>query len=59
LTLPNVYAFILSQLLIALVGFPRLGAAFYTETAHEYTCNQLYDMRHAWYVVPQCRQLDA
>jgi hypothetical protein len=27
LTLPNIYAFILSKLLIALMGFPRLGAA--------------------------------
>jgi len=57
LTFPNVYAFILSKLLIALMGFPRLGAAFYTETAHECTYSQLYDVRHAWYVVPQCRPL--
>ena len=35
LTLPNVYAFILSQLLITLMCFPRLGAAFHTQTAHE------------------------
>jgi hypothetical protein len=42
-----------------LMGFPRLGAAFYTETAHECTYSQLYDMRHAWYVVPQCRPLDS
>jgi hypothetical protein len=35
LTLPNMYAFILSKLLIALMGFPRLGAAFYTETAQK------------------------
>ena len=37
LTLPNVYAFIVSKLQIALIGFLRLGAAFYTETAQEYT----------------------
>jgi len=37
LTLPNVYALILSKLLIALMGFPRLGAAFYTEAADECT----------------------
>jgi len=59
LTLPNVYAFILSKLLIALMGFPRLGAAFYPETAHECTQSKLYDVRHAWYVVPQRRPLDS
>jgi len=59
LTLPDVYAFILSKLLIALMGFPRLGAAFYTETAQECTQSQLYDVRHAWYVVPQCWPLDS
>jgi len=37
LTLLNVYAFIRSKLLIALMGFPTLGAAFYAETAHECT----------------------
>ena len=36
-TFPNVYAFILCILLIALMGFPQLGAAFYTQTAHECT----------------------
>jgi len=59
LTLPDVYTFILSKLLIALMGFPRLGAAFYTETAHECTYSQQYDVRHARYVVPQCRPLDS
>jgi len=29
--------FILSKLVIALLGFPRLGAGIYTQTAHEYT----------------------
>jgi len=58
LTLPNVYAFILSKLLIALMVFPRLGAAFYTKTAHKCAYSQLYDVCHAWYVVPQCRPLD-
>ena len=58
LNLPNVYTFILSKLLIALMGFPRLGAAFYTETAHECAYSQLYDVRHAGYVVPQCQPLD-
>jgi len=37
LTLSNVSAFIHSKLLIVLMGFPRLGAAFYTQTAHEST----------------------
>jgi len=41
------YAYILSKLLIALMGLPRLGAAIYTETACECTLRQLYDMRHA------------
>ena len=59
LTVPDVYAFILSKLLIALMGFPRLDAAFYTETAHECTQSQLYNVRPAWYVVPQCRSLDS
>jgi len=59
LTLPDVYAFILSKLLIALMGCPRPGAAFYTETAHECTQSQLYDVCHAWYVVLQCRPLDS
>jgi hypothetical protein len=35
LTLANVCAFIPCKLLIALMGLPRLGAAFYTKTAHE------------------------
>ena len=59
LTLPNVYAFTLSILLIALMVFTRLAAAFYTETAHECTWSQLYDVHHAWYVVPQCRPLES
>jgi hypothetical protein len=37
LTLSNVYAFILAKLLIVRMGFPRLGSAFYTDAAHEYT----------------------
>jgi len=53
-----VYALILSKLLIVLMGFPRLGKAFYTETAHYCTFSLLYDVRHAWYVVDQCRPLD-
>jgi len=59
LTLPNVDAFILFTLLIVLMGFSRLGAACHTETAHECIYSQLYDVRHAWYVVPQCRPLDS
>jgi len=59
LTLANVYAFILAKLLIALMRFPRLGAAFYNDTAHECTYSQLYDVRHAWYMVPQCRPLES
>jgi len=37
LTLSNGYAFNLRKLLSTLMGFPRLGAAFNTKTAHEYT----------------------
>jgi len=59
LTLPNVNAFILSELLITLMGFPRLGLAFYTYTAHECTQSPLYDMCQAWYLVPYHRQLDS
>jgi len=59
LTLPNVYAFILSKFLIALMGFPIFRVAFDTETAHEFTYSQLYDVHHAWYMVPQCRPLDS
>jgi len=36
-TVPIIYAFILSKLLIALMGFPRLVAAFHTETAYGHT----------------------
>jgi len=35
LTIPNVCAFILSKLLIAMMGFPRLGVAFYAGIAQE------------------------
>jgi hypothetical protein len=34
------------------MSFPRLGAAIYTETTHERTSSQLYDMCHAQYVFP-------
>jgi len=57
-TVPNVYASILSKWLIAHMGFPRLGGAFYTQTAHECTESQLFDVRHAWYVVSQCRPIE-
>ena len=59
LTLPDIYAFIFSRMLIALIGLPSLCAAFHTETAHECTYNQQYDVRHAWYMVPQCSQPDS
>jgi len=59
LSFPDVYALNLSKLLIALIGFPRLDAAFFTETAPECTRSQLYDVRHAWYMVPQGRPLDS
>jgi hypothetical protein len=52
LTHPDVYGFILTKLLLALIGFSRLGATSYTETAHEYTYRQLYDVRHSWYMIP-------
>jgi len=57
LTLANVSDFILSWLLIALMGFPELGVAIYNETAHECTYSQLHHVRHVWYVVPQSRPL--
>ena len=41
------------------MGFPRLGGAFHTETDHECTYRELYDMRHAWYVVSRWRPLDS
>jgi len=59
LTLPTVYAFILSILLIALMGFPWLIAASYTLTDYECTRSQLYDTRDGWIVVPQCSPLDS
>ena len=59
LTLPTVYAFTFSKLLIALRGFRRLGAAFHIETTRECTLSQVYDVCHEWYVVPQCRPLDS
>jgi hypothetical protein len=37
LTLPDVHGFIFSKLLMILMGFPRLGAALYTKSAHKYT----------------------
>jgi hypothetical protein len=39
----------LSKLQFALMGFPRLGAAFYTQTAHECTQSKLNDVRYALY----------
>ena len=59
LTFPNVYAFIISKLLIAHMGFPRLGVAFYTQTPLECTQSKLNDVRQAWYVASQCRPLDS
>jgi len=54
LTLLNVCTFILSKLLIALMGFPRLGVAVYTEIDHEPTKSKQTDVHHAWYVVTHC-----
>ena len=59
LTLPNVCVSILSKLLIALMGFPSLGAVFQMETAHERAQSKLNDMHNAWYVLSQCRPLDS
>jgi len=59
LTVPNVCAFIPSKLLIALMGFPRLGAAFYTQTADGCTQSNLNDVRHPWYVDAQSGPLDS
>jgi len=41
------------------MGFPRLGAAFYTQTAHECTLSELNDVRRAWYGVSQWGPLDS
>ena len=51
LTLPIFWAFILFTLLIALMGFPRLGVVFYPETAHEFTQSKQCYVRHAQHVV--------
>jgi len=59
LTLPNNCAFILSKLVIALRGFPRLGAAWYPETPHKHTQSKLTDLHEAWYAVPQYREYDS
>jgi len=59
LTCPNVYAFILSTLLIALMGFRRLGAALYSKTAHEWSQSQPCNVPHVWYVIPQWWPLDS
>jgi len=41
------------------MGFPRLGAAFYTQTAHKSAQRQLNNVHHAWNVVSQCGPLDS
>jgi len=58
LTLAKVCAFIVSKLLIAHMGFPKLGAAFDPETAQECTQSKPNDVRQAWYVVSLCRPQD-
>jgi hypothetical protein len=58
LTLRIVCAFIGSKLLMALMGFPRLGVAFDPETAHECTKSKLNAVRHALNVVSHCSPLD-
>jgi hypothetical protein len=45
--------------MIALMGFPKLGAAIYTATALEDTYRHLYDVRHVRYVVPLWSALDS
>jgi len=59
LTIPIVCVFILSKLLIALIGFPRLGTAFYTQTVHDCNWSKLNGVHHAWYVIAQCGPLDS
>jgi len=49
----NVYAVILSKLLITLMGISRLGAAIYTATTYECTESMLNNFCHAWDVVSQ------
>jgi hypothetical protein len=56
---PNVNTVILSKLLIALMRFPRLDAAFYTQTPHECTISKLNDVHHAWYLFSQYGPLDS
>jgi hypothetical protein len=48
----------LSKLPIVLMGFARLGAAIYPETAHERTQSKHNDMHHEWYVISQYSQHD-
>ena len=57
LTVANVYAFNQAKLLIVLMRLSIFRATLYTETAHECTESQLYDVCHARYLVPQCRPL--
>jgi hypothetical protein len=59
LTLPNLYASILSKLLIVLIGYSRFCVAYYTKTLYECTKRQLNNVHHTWYVVPQCRPLNS
>jgi len=59
LTLPIDCTYILSNLLIMLIGFHRLCVAIYTETAYESTQSGLNNVCHILYVVSQCRPLDS
>jgi hypothetical protein len=59
LTLPNVCASVLFKWKITLIGFPRLGAAVYTQTAVECIESKLNDVCDAWNVASQRRLLDS
>ena len=59
MTPSNVFHFILSKLLIMLMEFPWLGAAFHTQSTNECTKLKLSDVCHIWYVASQCRSLNS
>jgi hypothetical protein len=52
-TVPIVKTFILSKLVITLMGFRTLRRTFHTQTASDYTWKKLNDVCHGWYIVPQ------
>jgi hypothetical protein len=57
--LPIIDAFMVSKLLITLMGFSRPGNVFFIQTPHEHTWSKLYDMYHGCDVVTLCRPLNS